>query len=400
MPSSRAEPDISPRAVPGLDSRRNADTPAGYATFRLLCAALASRRDAEGRRRAEAEMAQPNTAARLVQLAARERMQPRLHEAIADSAAMPKAYRAVLALQHEANRRRNATIRSVLLELGAVAAADGFDVTALKGAAWVAEEPEACAWRTMIDVDVLVDPRFFARCPALLQRLGYRPASKARRFDDNFHLAPYARAGLPFTLEVHRHLGWRHALLPPEIVRENAQRIAPGLLLPDPWYRAFHAMIHWQVQDGGRGRATIPVKDIVEIGRFLERADVDWAALAAHARAVKAEAECEAAVALATTLLGVEAPRELAITPRGSRHVARAVRRKASPLRTCIAAEMWRAGTLWRCEKIRYRAALRGSHVVLAELAVWARRVVQAPLLAVRVFVIGVRTAYRLLGLR
>ena len=36
-----------------------------------------------------------------------------------------------------------------------------------------------------------------------------------------------------------------------------------------------------------------------------------------------------------------------------------ALRRKASPLRTDIATGLWRAGTLWRCAKVRYRALLR-----------------------------------------
>jgi hypothetical protein len=58
---------------------------------------------------------------------------------------------------------------------------------------------------------------------------------------------------------------------------------------------------------------------------------------------------------------------------------------------------MWRAGTLWRCEKIAYRLAMRGSPAPLTRIAVWTARVVRLPILAVRALVILARGA-RLLG--
>jgi hypothetical protein len=58
--------------------------------------------------------------------------------------------------------------------------------------------------------------------------------------------------------------------------------------------------------------------------------------------------------------------------------------RKASPWRTWLAREKWRAGTLWRCEKVAYRWALKGAPPAAIHAAVWAGRLVRLPHLFVR----------------
>jgi hypothetical protein len=247
----------------------------------------------------------------------------------------------------------------------------------------------------MIDLDVLVAPAQFEAVPALLAEMGYALASTAKRFKDNFHHAPYRHPHLPVTLEVHRHIGWRHRLLPSETVLGGARPIAPGILLPAAWMRAFHAMIHWQVQDHGYSRASLPLKEIVEVARFLARSDVDWAALSEHAARMRALEPCEAAVAAASELLAAPVRRELPPGAAGRRWVERALARRASPLRTFIATEIWRAGTLWRCEKVAYRCALRGMRPSGIPIVVWGARIVRLPLLAVRAVRIATQAVAR-----
>jgi hypothetical protein len=58
----------------------------------------------------------------------------------------------------------------------------------------------------MVDLDVLVDPRQFDAAPRVLQGMGYTLASTAKRFEVNFHHAPYQHPTIPLTVEVHRHL--------------------------------------------------------------------------------------------------------------------------------------------------------------------------------------------------
>jgi hypothetical protein len=353
--------------------------------FALLCGAL-------GRRGPPASFAlaselNSDTFAAMIGLAETERVLPALYDALADrhGAQVAKPMRAVCAVHEETNRRRNAAIRQALVELGEAAAAQGFAFAALKGAAWVIEDGDsAAAWRSMLDMDVLVDAKRFDDIPSFLDRLRYVRLTNDARYDVNFHHAPYARSDGVAMVEVHRHLGWRHRLLAPEIVFDGATPIAAGLLLPAPWCRVFHAIIHWQIQDFGISRATMPLKDVLEIDRFLARSDVDWAALAARARAVGAMQACEAAIALAVELFGASSPDAIPLRAFGRRHVALAVSRRASPWRTWLAREKWRAGTLWRCEKVAYRCGISGAHPAVIHAAVWAGRLVRLPYLFVR----------------
>jgi hypothetical protein len=353
--------------------------------FRLLCATLGRRGVAA--RFALASEVSSETFAEMQALAESERVLPALYDALADrhGTQVAKPMRAVGAVHREENRRRNAAIRHALVELGEAAAAEGFAFAALKGTAWVIEDGDGpAAWRSMLDMDVLVDAKRFHDIPSFLDRLGYIRLSNDARYDVNFHHAPYARPDGPATIEVHRHLGWRHRLLAPDIVFDCAQSIAAGLLLPAPWCRAFHAIIHWQIQDFGLSRATMPLKDVLEVDRFLARSDVDWAVLSAHVGAAGAMEACEAAIALAVDLFGGSRPHEIPLRAFGRRHVARALARKASPWRTWLAREKWRAGTLWRCEKVAYRCGINGAHPAVIHAAVWAGRLVRLPYLFAR----------------
>jgi hypothetical protein len=378
-----------------LSPRQHAAEP-----FGLLCEVLSPSARSQNAIQAFTD---PERTAAILALAEEERVAATLHEAVAAhfSEVMAKADRAVLATHHEANRRRNAALRTALLELGKAGASSGFQFAALKGAAWLIEDAAGCApWRSMVDLDILVRPEQFDAVPQLLERMGYVKASTSKRFNGNFHHAPYRHPNVPATLEVHRHIGWQHRLLPPETVFANAQPLASGLLLPAPWARAFHAIIHWQIQDHGSSRGILPLKDLVEVAHFLARADVEWMTLAAHAESVGTVEACKFAVASATTLLGAQpsnAPIPPAIAPDAAakRWVERSVARRASPLRAWLATQVWRAGTLWRCEKIVYRCALRGMRPNVIVLAVWAARVVQLPILATRAIGIAVRALAR-----
>jgi hypothetical protein len=89
--------------------------------------------------------------------------------------------------------------------------------------------------------------------------------------------------------------------------------------------------------------------------------------------------------------LGAPLPDELPVSAFGRRHVALALARKMSPLRTWLAREKWRAGTLWRCEKIAYRSAIRGAGPAATTAAVWTGRVVRIPILFSRAIAIFAR---------
>jgi hypothetical protein len=372
-----------------------------HQAFLLLCDLFASQRDDERQHRVAAAVSQIDGIAALVSVAEQERVVPALHEVVALKYAspVPKGHRALLATRQEANRRRNAAIRQALLELGEAGASAGIRFVALKGAAWIIEDAAGCAaWRQMVDIDVLVDPRQFDAVPPLLERLGYAVASRSQRFKDNYHHPPYRHPEIPVTLEVHRHTGWRHRLLAPETLFPDASSVAPGLLLASPWTRAFHAIIHWQIQDHGASRGTVPLKELIEVARFLTRSDVDWALLSAHAGRVGVVEACEMAIASAASLLNAPVPREIVPRAAAQRWIARSLARRSSVLKTWLATQVWRAGSLWWCEKFAYRLALRGAGPFTIVLAVWAARIVRLPVLAVRAAGIALGAIVRLAG--
>ena len=344
--------------------------------------------------RAVEAFADAKRTAALLDLGEEERILAAVHEAVAAQYAnsATKADRAVLATRHEVNRRRNRMLRRVLLELGTAADRAGVGFVALKGSAWLLEDEIGCAsWREMVDLDVLVDPRQFDAAPRLLQQMGYTLASTAKRFGVNFHHAPYQHPTLPLTVEVHRHLGWRHHLLLPELLLRAARPLAPGLSLAPAWMRFFHAVIHWQVQDHGGSRGSLPLRELVEVARFLARPDVDCAAFTAHAVRVEAIRDCEIAIASANTLLNAPVPPQVVPGSVARRWVTRALARRDSPLGTWVATQRWRAGTLWWCDKVRYRAALQGTRPAVIALRVGAARFIRLPLLAVRATTIALQ---------
>jgi hypothetical protein len=337
----------------------------------------------------------------MMALAEAEKVRPALDDALAvrHGAKVAKAIRTVCAVRQETNRQRNLVIRQAVLKLGEAAAAEGFKFAVLKGAAWVLEDGQrAAAWRWMIDIDLLVDQQRFETMPDFLRRLGYAQISDDPRYEINFHLAPFAEPDGVVSLEIHRHLGWRHDLLPPQVVFHSAQAVAAGIVIPVPWCRAYHAFIHWQAHDLGMTRATVPLKEMAEVDRFLRRADVDWATLAAHARANGTIRACETAIALTAALLGAPAPADIPLSEFGRRHVARALACKKSRWRTFVAREKWRAGTLWRCEKIAYRSAIRGASPATITAAVWSGRLLRLPVFLARTAAIYARVLRMLLN--
>jgi hypothetical protein len=329
----------------------------------------------------------------VMQLATHERLLPALHKAVARhfAAEIPKLDRTILAAEHEANRRRNRMFHDSLLEIGLAAHRRGIDLVALKGGHWILEDAEGlAAWRWMIDVDILVEPANFEAMPAVLAELGYdavpgrHPFFDRRRSRFQYSLRPYIRGGLPMAVEVHRHAGLRPNLLLTELMFAQRRVVAPGLAVAQPWCAAFHAVLHWQVQDGGLRRLTSPLQKALEVARFLERADVDLDRLAKHAERVGARRELDVAVAFATELFGVRVPAGLGPSEAAHRHVARCLAIRDSPARVWIARERGHVLAMWDCKRARYRLFLRGAGPAHTTAALLPRRLIRLPLMLMR----------------
>jgi Uncharacterised nucleotidyltransferase len=354
---------------------------------RLLCRALAAGPPEAAIR---TRLREPTTLEAVMRLAAQEHLLPALSQAVARQfpADIPKAPRAVLAIEYAANERRNRLIRDLVLELGSAAQRRGIELVALKGCQWLLEDEEAlAAWRWMLDIDVLVEPANYDAVPAVLAELGWAATADRnqlfgrRRARDHYHLPPHARGNLPVFIEVHRHIGWRPNLLPTELIFAHRRTVAPGLAVAEPWHAAFHSLVHWQVQHGGLRRLQAPLRNVFELVRYLERDDVDLIRLIAHAEAVGLQRELNAASAFAVELFDVRLPASLVPGAAARRHVARCLAIRGSPALAWIARERGRILAMWDCKRATYRLFLRGAGPERTAAALCAQRLIRLPLM-------------------
>jgi hypothetical protein len=329
----------------------------------------------------------------LFNFAVEQGVMPALHLTIGRNPASPltRSARAVLLLRYEANKRRNRLLRETMGEIATAAARRGLTLMALKGAAWVLEDPsEFAAWRAMIDLDLLAPEAQFSQVPALLGELGFRPVQRrrrffgTRRFAGHFHHIPYRRAGDPFTVEVHRHVGWDPRILPTATMFEHSRSVAPGLSIPAPWSAALHAIAHWQVQHDafrrGEPQTIGGVKCALDVARFLKRTDVDWFALAAYAQSVGLTRPFEAGVGLAAELFAINPPAGVVPDEVGARRASFLEEIYSSPAYRWRIARRARISAVWDCARPMYRLHLHTRNRAARFIALWSLRFLRLPL--------------------
>jgi hypothetical protein len=357
------------------------------ASLLLLCRVLSG--NPSTRTEAIAELSASPSAAAMVSLADAEGVLSALYDAISASPeCLPKSERIALAMSHEANRRRNRMIRDAIVEIAGEASRQSKQIAVLKGARWIMEDAAGfAAWRSMLDIDILVRPEDYDAARAILEQLGYRPSRHEKtflghsRFAGHYHHVALRRGGQPFVTEVHRHVEWQPALLPTESIFENSHQIGPGLCVPCPWHAAFHAIIHWQIHHYGNQLGFHRVTDGLDISKFLGRNDVDWAAATAHAKRAGIEREFDASIATVAQFFGAQAPPGFRAGDRARNYVARALEPRESRLFAWHVKQRQRIMRLWHDHRFIYRASLRNASPLATRLGLWGLRARRVPFL-------------------
>ena len=364
-------------------------------SLRLLCRILSENR--ETREKAIGELPNDDAAASVVASAQLEKILPAFYDAISGfPECLAKSERVSLAMSLEANRRRNRKIYDAVAEIAEAANRRSIAVAPLKGARWIIEDGTGyAAWRSMIDVDLLVHVEHYGAAREVLEQLGYRAVRSERnifghmRFAGHYHHVALRRDEQPFVTEVHRHLQWQPALLPTEEVFGRACSSSPGLWLPCPWHAAFHAIIHWQIHHYGYRFGFHRITDGLDIARFLCRSDVDWDALVNHARRVGVVNEVNVALAIVTELFGVPPPAQVQIPDDGRRQGAAALKIRESRLLGWQAKQLQRIDRLWHDHRFLYRASLRNSGPAATHRGLWALRLRRLPFVISHLVSIG-----------
>jgi hypothetical protein len=353
----------------------------------LLCRVLSDNQST--RATAIAELSGSQSAAEIVSLAEAESILPALYEAIAASPeCLPRPDRTALALAHEANRRRNRLIHDAVVEIAAAANRHSTAIVALKGARWIMEDRAGfAAWRSMLDVDVLVRVEDYDAMRSILEQVGYRATRREQnflgqhRFAGHYHQVALRRDRQPFVTEVHRHVEWQPVLLPTEAIFESSYVVAPGLRLPRPWHAALHAIIHWQIHHYGYQLGFHRVTDGLDISKFLGRSDVDWAAAAAHVKQAGIEREFDAAIAAVAEFFGARTPPDFRVSQRARNYATKALRPRESRLTAWQAKQHQRIVRLWHDHRFVYRSNLRKAGPVATNIGLWALRARRIPFL-------------------
>ncbi len=375
-------------------------TVSGRETLLLLCRVLSD--NPLIRAQAIAELSDEEARAAVIALAQTEEVLPAFYQAIsAFPECLPKPERIQLAVGHEANRRKNRQIRDSVIEIAREAERHSIEIVALKGARWAIEDSAGfAAWRSMLDIDILVRVEDYGAMRGILAQLDYHSTRREhnflgqRRFSGHYHLVALRRGGQPFVTEVHRHVEWRPALLPTELIFEASRQVAPGLRLPCLWHAALHAIIHWQIHHFGYQLGFHRMKDGIDIARFLGRADVDWDALAAHVARVGIHREVDAGLATVIELFGASAPPQFRPSLATRRYVTKALQARESRLLMWEAKQHQRIERLWHDHRFVYRMDLRKTNPVATRIGLWALRVRRLPFLISHVASIAIlRTA-------
>jgi hypothetical protein len=323
----------------------------------------------------------------VLRLAADENLLPAFWEAAGSFPdCLTKPERISLAIAHEANRRKNAQIRNAILEIASKAETKSISLAVLKGARWIFETPaEVCAWRTMIDFDILVDPDNLQATRALLEELGYRAARRergflgGRRFEGHYHLVAMSRDAEPYTVEVHRHTGWRPTLLPNQAIFESSRKVTASLCIPSASLAAFHAVVHWQVHHYGYQLGLQHVKEGLEICKFLACKDVDWAEVKALAEEGGVARELDASVEAASELFGMPLPTSISSSEAGRRYARKIIQMRQSRLLRWRAKQWQRILRLWYDDRFTYRMMLRKASPAAIRSGLWGLRLRRLP---------------------
>jgi hypothetical protein len=354
-------------------------------SFQLLCQVLSKNwKTQEGVIDA---LSNETAAASIVRCAQSEKVLPAFYDAVSNyPLRLAKSERISLAMSLETNRRRNRKIYDAVSEIAEAANQRSIPVAPLKGARWIMEDrADYAAWRSMIDVDLLVPVEHYDAAREVLEQVGYRAVRNERsifgqtRFAGHYHQVALRRDEQPFVTEVHRHLLWQTALLSTQEIFNQARSNSHGLWLPCPWHAAFHSIVHWQIHHYGYRFGFHRITDGLDIARFLSRSDVDWNSLVGHAERVGVTDEVNVALAIVTDLFGVPTPPEVQISDDARRRVTDILKIRESRLLRWQAKQLQRIDRLWHDHRFLYRARLYNLSSSATHRGLWALRLRRLP---------------------
>ena len=296
---------------------------------------------------------------------------------------LPADVRDYLDLLHQRNASSNRQIREQCEEIGKVLASADVSAVLLKGAAWLFEAGPAREDRMLRDIDLLIDPARSDTVSVALRSAGYRSAHFIAAEPGHVHDAPLVHPNGIVTVEVHRDITTRVALLSGAEVFAGSRPLMAGLRMASPEHRIVHNVLHSQIVNGDYVGGVVSLRDTLDLARLLHahKFDIDGQAMAQEAKRRGYFRHLSGAIHKAARFAGGPLPSPFSDDPRGRRHALR-----------CSIQRRWRAidgpmrtvGVLHRAvawERDSYAIGLGDDRSLHAHLEVnqrRARRIVDA----------------------
>jgi hypothetical protein len=248
----------------------------------------------------------------LIELAHRYRVLPTLAQVLRQSGHLPHlpqsatralstgpvadpAVVALLAIERAANEGH--ALMAALTEIRSTLESVGVATLPLKGShlltcGWIPDP----GWRSMRDIDVLVEPAATPRATTLLAEMGFIPVSLPV-LPAAHHGRPLVRSDIPGSVEIHE------AVVTPRWLPVLASAsFVPGGSPPSDEDVVAHLIVHALGQDDEWSTFTLPLRLLTDVSMrvaaFPER-PVDWARVASHFAAAGRGAMFDAFVQLA-----------------------------------------------------------------------------------------------------
>jgi hypothetical protein len=179
----------------------------------------------------------------------------------------------------QANRDRNAMLKSQLEECNAAFASAGIDITVIKGGALLARVPQSAdVARIVGDLDVLLSPSDVDAADRVLRSLGYE---RVQDSEWGHGAGSYERADCAGAIDVHVRLPDDIAAVLGELdQRSEMVRLGEAeIRVPDPGFHILLNVAHELLHDRGLATGYMELRYLLELDAFtkLHASAVDWA---------------------------------------------------------------------------------------------------------------------------
>jgi Uncharacterised nucleotidyltransferase len=252
----------------------------------------------------------------------------------------PSRLREYLETMYRFNRGRNEELLEELHHAARLLNEAGIVPLPLKGAAALATDlyPDP-GMRFMWDLDLLVPEEKIGAAVSALRHGGYAVSGDVRRFLSpevwfhRKHYPPLVRTGSPASIELHRRLLSRDAILEPGSLWRDAEPAACGglpgvsLKLLSPIHQAIHCFAHSELEHQYHALFRIDLRQLLHFSYLHERFghEIDGEKLLSFVTERRAARALTDYLYLAHKLFGVRAPSSRAFDPKAERHYNRAL---------------------------------------------------------------------------